>query len=219
MGIMLDILVLGLIIIFTIVGLKRGFAKEVIEFIIAIVLIPVCIILMNPVASIITNTTNVDKTINMYIVENVVKLKGEEEVKESENKQGLLEVEINKIIKENKDKGIEEIANIAGKNITDGIIKGIAFIAIYLILSLIILIFKSAILGIIENIGIFKGTNSILGGVFGAIKALLVVYIILTVVQIASIAGKDKTKDIINETMFVKEIEKFNPITGLILKK
>ena len=153
MNIFVDLIVIGLIAIFVITGIKRGFAREIIDLLITILLIPICIIV---------NTTKIDKNLNTYIVETVVKLKNTEDVKENNKNEGLLETEINKIIKQNKDKSIDEIANIAGKNITDGIIKGISFIATYVILSLIILILKNTILGVIENIGIFKGTNSIL---------------------------------------------------------
>lgn len=162
MNIFVDLIVIGLIAIFVIVGIKRGFAREIIDLLITILLIPICMILMIPVSGIIVNTTKIDKNLNTYIIETVVKLKNTEDIKENNKNEGLLETEINKIIKQNKDKSIDEIANIAGKNITDGIIKGISFIAIYVILSLIILIFKNTILGVIENIGIFKGTNSIL---------------------------------------------------------
>ena len=71
---------------------------------------------------------------------------------ENKKNEGLLVTEVNKIIKQNKDKGIDEVAKIAGKNITDGIIKGIAFVATYTLLSLVILIFRNTILGLIENI-------------------------------------------------------------------
>ena len=75
-----------------------------------------------------------------------------ENVLENKKNDGLLETEIDKIIRQNKDKGIDEVAKIAGNNITDGIIKGIAFVATYTILSLVILIFRNTILGLIENI-------------------------------------------------------------------
>ena len=162
MSMIVDLVVIALIAIFTIIGLKRGFAREVIDFLITLLLIPICMVLMIPISGIIVSTTKIDKTINNYVVENVIKLNKSEDVSENKKNEGLLETEINKIIKENKDKSIDEIANIAGKNITDGIIKGISFIATYVILSMIILIFKNTILNIIENIGIFKGTNSIL---------------------------------------------------------
>ena len=162
MNIFIDLIVIVLIAIFVITGIKRGFAREIIDLLITILLIPICMILMIPVSGIIVNTTKIDKNLNTYIVETVVKLKNTEDVKENNKNEGLLETEINKIIKQNKDKSIDEIANIAGKNITDGIIKGISFIATYIILSIIILIFKNTILSVIENIGIFKGTNSIL---------------------------------------------------------
>ncbi|MBB1544702.1 MAG: CvpA family protein [Clostridiales bacterium] len=67
--------------------------------------------------------------------------------------------------------------------------------------------------------GIFKGTNSILGGVFGAIKALLIIFIILTIVQIANITGRNDIRNTLNNTVVLKGIERFNPITGLLLKK
>ena len=147
MSIMVDLAVIILIGIFTIVGLKRGFAREVIDFVIALLLIPICIVLMIPISGIIVNTTK-----NNYIVETVIKLKDSENVLENKKNDGLLETEIDKIIRQNKDKGIDEVAKIAGNNITDGIIKGIAFVATYTILSLVILIFRNTILGLIENI-------------------------------------------------------------------
>ena len=102
-GIMVDIVAVVLIVIFVIVGIKRGFAKEVIDFVMGIVLIPICLILMIPISGIIVSTTKI-------------------------------------------------VANIAGKNITDGIIKGISFIAAYVLLTIIVIIFRTTILGIIENI-------------------------------------------------------------------
>ena len=152
MNIFVDLIVIGLIAIFVIVGIKRGFAREIIDFLITILLIPICMILMIPVSGIIVNTTKIDKNLNTYIVETVVKLKNTEDVKENNKNEGLLETEINKIIKQNRDKGIEEVANIAGKNITDGIIKGISFIAAYVLLTIVVIIFRTTILGIIENI-------------------------------------------------------------------
>ena len=151
-GIMVDIVAVVLIAIFVIVGIKRGFAKEVIDLVMGIVLIPICLILMIPISGIIVSTTKIDKTINNYVVENVIKLNKSEDVSENKKNEGLLETEINKIIKQNRDKGIEEVANIAGKNITDGIIKGISFIAAYVFLTIIVIIFRTTILGIIENI-------------------------------------------------------------------
>ena len=182
MSMIVDLVVIALIAIFTIIGLKRGFAREVIDFLITLLLIPICMVLMIPISGIIVNTTKIDKTINNYIVETVIKLKD-------------------------------------GKNITDGIIKGIAFVSIYVVLSIIILIFKNTILGLIESIGIFKGTNSILGGIFGAVKALLIIFVILTIIQIVNITGKNDVRKTLNNTIVVKEIEKFNPITGILLKK
>ena len=218
MSMIVDLVVIALIAIFTIIGLKRGFAREVIDFLITLLLIPICMVLMIPISGIIVNTTKIDKTINSYIVETVVKLKDSEEIENKKN-ESLLETEVNKIIKQNKDKGIDEVAKIAGKNITDGIIKGIAFVSTYVILSIIILIFKNTILGLIESIGIFKGTNSILGGIFGAVKALLIIFVILTIIQIVNITGKNDVRKTLNNTIVVKEIEKFNPITGILLKK
>ena len=152
MNIFVDLIVIGLIAIFVITGIKRGFAREIIDLLITILLIPICMILMIPVSGIIVNTTKIDKTINNYIVETVIKLKDSENILENKKNDGLLETEINKIIRQNKDKGIDEVAKIAGNNITDGIIKGIAFVATYTLLSLVILIFRNTILGLIENI-------------------------------------------------------------------
>ena len=152
MNIFVDLIVIGLIAIFVITGIKRGFAREIIDLLITILLIPICMILMIPVSGIIVNTTKIDKTINNYIVETVIKLKDSENVLENKKNDGLLETEIDKIIRQNKDKGVDEVAKIAGNNITDGIIKGIAFVATYTLLSLVILIFRNTILGLIENI-------------------------------------------------------------------
>ena len=112
MNIFVDLIVIGLIAIFVITGIKRGFAREIIDLLITILLIPICMILMIPVSGIIVNTTKIDKNLNTYIVETVVKLKNTEDVKENNKNEGLLETEINKIIKQNKDKSIDEIANI-----------------------------------------------------------------------------------------------------------
>ena len=97
MSMIVDLVVIALIAIFTIIGLKRGFAREVIDFLITLLLIPICMVLMIPISGIIVNTTKIDKTINSYIVETVVKLKDAEEVENKKN-EGLLETEVNKIM-------------------------------------------------------------------------------------------------------------------------
>ena len=83
MGSCTHLIVIGLIAIFVIVGIKRGFAREIIDLLITILLIPICMILMIPVSGIIVNTTKIDKNLNTYIVETVVKLKNTEDVKEN----------------------------------------------------------------------------------------------------------------------------------------
>ena len=48
---------------------------------------------------------------------------------------------------------------------------------------------------------------------------MLIIFIILTIVQIANITGRNDIRNILNNTVVLKGIERFNPITGLLLKK
>ena len=54
---------------------------------------------------------------------------------------------------------------------------------------------------------------------FGGIKAIILIFIVLTIVQLVNITGTNSVKNILNNTIVVKELDKFNPITGILLKK
>lgn len=150
----IDLIILGIILIFMLVGYKRGLIKVAVSLVQYIIVL-ICSILFAPILSqILINNFNIDSVILNFVIQNKEKFSG-----------------IFTIISD------EILKNIVGR-----IINVLAFIILFIVLKLV-LYFVVLILNKIANLPILSMVNRIGGLVLGAFEGILIIYIVMIIVN------------------------------------
>ena len=202
----LDLIVILIIALFTFIGYKQGLIKSAIKIASFFIAIIIALVLYKPVSTLIINNTTIDDKIENTIIEKVTAegMKPEDEASQATKiPQGFI-VEANNSIK--------DIANTT----TIKIIEVCTVLVLYII-ARIALKFVAALGDLIAKIPILKQFNKLGGTIFGLIKGLLIVYVILAVVYLISPLLKEDTSNKIEKSMLTKNMYNNNLITKIIL--
>mgnify|MGYP000372261743 FL=1 len=202
----LDLIVILIIALFTFIGYKQGLIKSAIKIASFFIAIIIALVLYKPVSTLIINNTTIDDKIENTIIEKVTPegMKPEDEASQATKiPQGFI-VEANNSIK--------DIANTT----TIKIIEVCTVLVLYII-ARIALKFVAALGDLIAKIPILKQFNKLGGTIFGLIKGLLIVYVILAVVYLISPLLKEDTSNKIEKSMLTKNMYNNNLITKIIL--
>ena len=205
MAILIDLLLIGIIALFVLIGYKQGLVKSAIKILSFFIAVIISLILYKPISNTIIVHTSLDDNIKNIIVENV---KIEEKKEEDSNvvKDNLS----NKIIV-GANNTIEEAANsFAVKIIELGVI-----LLLYLITRLV-LRFISALTDLITNLPILKQINKTGGIIYGFLKGVFIIYAILGIIYLISPIISKNAFDIIDNTIIAKEIYNNNILLTLI---
>lgn len=205
MAILIDLLLIGIIALFVLIGYKQGLVKSAIKILSFFIAVIISLILYKPISNTIIVHTSLDDNIKNIIVENV---KIEEKKEEDSNvvKDNLS----NKIIV-GANNTIEEAANsFAVKIIELGVI-----LLLYLITRLV-LRFISALTDLITNLPILKQINKTGGIIYGFLKGIFIIYAILGIIYLISPIISKNAFDIIDNTIIAKEIYNNNILLTLI---
>ena len=202
----LDLIVILIIALFTFIGYKQGLIKSAIKIASFFIAIIIALVLYKPVSTLIINNTTIDDKIENTIIEKITPegMKPEDEASQATKiPQGFI-VEANNSIK--------DIANTT----TIKIIEVCTVLVLYII-ARIALKFVAALGDLIAKFPILKQFNKLGGTIFGLIKGLLIVYVILAVVYLISPLLKENTSNKIEKSMLTKNMYNNNLITKIIL--
>ena len=206
MGIILDLIVVLIVALFTFIGYKQGLIKTAIKITSFFIAIIVALVLYKPVSTLIIGSTTIDDKIESTIIEKITPegMNPEDEASETTKiPQGFIK-EANNSIKD------------TAKTITVKIIELCTVLVLYII-ARIVLKFIAALGDLIAKLPILKQFNKLGGTVFGALKGLLIVYIILAIIYLISPLLKENTTKKIDESILIKFMYNNNVITKLIL--
>lgn len=206
MSIVLDLIVILIIVLFTFIGYKQGLIKTAIKITSFFIAIIIALILYKPVSALIIKNTTIDDKIESTIIEKITPegMKPEDEASEAKKiPQGFIK-EANNTIKD------------TAETIMVKIIEVCTVLILYLI-SRIVLKFIAALGDLIAKLPILKQFNKLGGTIFGALKGLLIVYVILAVVYLISPLLKENATKSIDETILTKAMYNNNIITKIIL--
>lgn len=206
MSIVLDLIVILIIALFTFIGYKQGLIKTAIKITSFFIAIIIALILYKPVSALIIKNTTIDDKIESTIIEKITPegMKAEDEASEATKiPQGFIK-EANNTIKD------------TAETITVKIIEVCTVLILYLI-SRIVLKFIAVLGDLIAKLPILKQFNKLGGTIFGALKGLLIVYVILAVVYLISPLLKENATKSIDETILTKAMYNNNIITKIIL--
>ena len=206
MSVVLDLIVILIIALFTFIGYKQGLIKTAIKITSFFIAIIVALILYKPVSTLIIDSTTIDDKIESTIIEKITPegMNPEDEASETTKIPQEFIKEANNSIKD------------TAKTITVKIIELCTVLVLYII-ARIVLKFIAALGDLIAKLPILKQFNKLGGTVFGALKGLLIVYIILAIIYLISPLLKENTIKKIDESILIKFMYNNNVITKLIL--
>lgn len=220
MSIIIDLILIGIILLSTFLGYKKGLigvAFKIVSFIIALI---VTLILFKPISNYIITNTELANTIENAIVE---KLSGAqiEEGKLKEESTDLPNVVVDYInvgIKDTVNQAKDSVVKVVAHNLTETAISIIVMVGIFIITRLILL-FAKAILEAVSEIPIVKQFNEVGGIIYGIIRAALLIYVILAIISlILPMLDKTMILNAINNSILTKILYNNNIILMIFFK-
>lgn len=201
----LDLIVILVITLFTFIGYKQGLIKVAIKIASFFIAIIIALVLFKPVSTLVINNTTIDDKIENAIIEKITPegMKPEDKVEAQNLPSGIIK---------NTNDSIKSIA----ETLTTKLIE-ICTILILYIVARIVLKFIAALATLIEKIPILKQFNKLGGTVYGLVKGVLIVYVILAIIYLASPLLKENTSKKIEEARLTKMMYNNNIITKIML--
>lgn len=201
----LDLIVILVIALFTFIGYKQGLIKVAIKIASFFIAIIIALVLFKPVSTLVINNTTIDDKIENAIIEKITPegMKPEDKVEAQNLPSGIIK---------NTNDSIKSIA----ETLTTKLIE-ICTILILYIVARIVLKFIAALTTLIEKIPILKQFNKLGGTVYGLVKGVLIVYVILAIIYLASPLLKENTSKKIEEARLTKMMYNNNIITKIML--
>ena len=147
MGIVIDLIVVGIIALFTFLGYKQGLVKAAIKILSFLIAIVVAFILYKPISNLIINNTSVDDNIKDTIIQKI----GIGENEEIQTEQSFT----SKMIGE-ANNTVAEVANAFSVKLIETCVLLILFIVIKIVLK-----FISALTDLITKLPILKQINKV----------------------------------------------------------
>lgn len=220
MSIILDLIVVGIILLSTFLGYKKGLigvAFKIVSFVIAIV---ITLILYVPVSNLVINHTEFDETIETAIIEklSISNIEENKEIKKEETNMPAVIVDyINTDIKDTVVTTQNSLVESVARDLAINIVKIGVMIVLFIVVK-IALIFAKAVIEGIAKLPILKQFNEIGGIAYGILRGVIVIYVILVVVSLLiPVLNNDGILKTINETMLCKMLYNNNIILKLFL--
>lgn len=200
MGIILDIIVIAIFALNIFICYKKGLVKLAVGLIAVIASVILSMIFYKPVSNMVIENTEFDEKIENAIIENfTVNIEENEENEDN----GFIKY-IEKYVDDAASKTANEIVIEAAGTIAIKVIDICVILAIF-ILARIVLILLTFISDIITGLPIIKQCNEVGGIIYGIVKALLIVYVVLAIVFfIVYTTGNTAITDVISNTYITK---------------
>ena len=210
MGILIDIILIAIIILNLRIGYKKGLINVIFSICAFLIAILVTLILYKPVSNLIINNTDIDDKIKEVIINN-------NQVNENNNNKAQEEkTELQKYV-ESKVSGMEDVAKSEAIQIVADTVSKIAIeiltaILLFIITRVLVIILKFFSEGL-SKIPIIKQCNQAGGIVYGLLKAIIIIYLLLTILfLVVSINGNGTISKTIEDSTITKVLYENNII-------
>lgn len=202
--IILDLVVIGLIILGALSGHKKGLIGIVVSFISLILALVLAFALQSTVADLLYDS-GVGESVNSIVEDNIQQM-----IEDGKNVEDSFYGSIISNVTTS-----EQISQ-ASETVTRFIMKGVSFIAIFLVVKLICYILQM-VLNLVFNLPILSSINSIGGTAVGALSVVLKIWILLAILSfLAPLPMFSSIKEYINQTIIIKLLYNYNFIVGII---
>lgn len=206
MGIIVDLIIIAIVLLFVFIGYKKGLTGSLIKLLSFVIAVALAFMLYKPVANAIIENTEIDDNIKEAITRTFNQEDNNE--KEGEKNTPLTMVEnINNEI----ENATNEVKTTIIEETTKTIINVASAIVIYIIVRIILLII-SLFASQITKLPLIKQADEIGGIVYGAVEGIVIVYIALSIISLISVIWVDNiavtaiTKSVLGNMLYNNNI-------------
>ena len=168
MSIVVDLIIVAIILLSTFLAYRKGLITLAIQLVAVVIAIVLTLLLYKPVSNIIINVTGIDEAIQNAILEEANDIMTNEE-------EGA-----NQVVESIQNNMLPETARTISINIIEGAVILILYIVIRIILK-----FVTALANLVSKLPILNQLNQLGGIIYGILRGLLIVYIILLLVNLS----------------------------------
>lgn len=202
MGLAVDLIIIGIIVLSALLAYKKGLIKLSIQLCATIISIIIIILVYKPVSNFIINTTNIDETIENVLLEKATELmQGNDE-----NSKQVLEITQNQMLPE------------TARTLSVNIVQGLVMILLYIIIR-IALRFVTALADLMAKLPIINQFNKLGGVIYGILRGVLIVYIVLLLVNLIGEINKENTVYTAVEESYIGNLMSDNNILNIFFTK
>ena len=177
MSLILDLIIIAIMLLNIYICYKKGLVKLAVGLIAVIASIILALVFYKPVSNLIVKNTEIDDKIKTSIIENFTT---NEITTNEENEDNLMMEYIQHYVDDTVNKTKNEIVTEAAGIISAKVIDIGSMIGIFIIARLILIVL-TFISDIITDLPLIKQFNDIGGILYGIVKALLIIYVILAI--------------------------------------
>ena len=213
MGVIVDIIVIAIIALSVFLGYRKGLIALAIQLCAVIIALVATLVLYKPISALIIDNTSLDENIQNAIIE---KAQNNNENNSQENTTKNT-TQNNELANRDNIDGTEEsnIINImpeVAKQISINIINIGVMLILYFGIK-IALHFVTALANIVAKIPIIKQLNKLGGVIYGLLRGILLIYVVLLLISFAGQINPENTlHKQINESFITKEMYEHNII-------
>ena len=186
MGIFLDLILIGIILLSAYLGYKKGLIGVIFKILSFFIAILITLLLFKPVSNYIIQHTNIAQTIENTIVEKFSTTTITEDgiiiSEEQEKFPKVITNYINTLIYNSVSESKDALIKFIAKDLTNNLIQ-ISCILIIFLVTKIILIFAKVIFEAISELPIIKQFNEIGGTIYGILKGILILLILFSILS------------------------------------
>lgn len=168
MSIIVDLIIIAIILLSTFLAYRKGLITLAIQLVAVVIAVVLTLILYKPASNLIINVTSIDETIQNAILEEANDIMTNEE----EGANQIVETIQNNMLPE------------TARTISINIIEGAVILILYVIIR-IALKFVTALANLVSKLPILNQFNKLGGVIYGILRGLLIVYIILLLVNLS----------------------------------
>ena len=214
MGTIFDIIILAIFALNIFICYKKGLVKLAVGLIAVVVAIILAVALYKPVSNLVMEKTGINEKIENLIIENF-------SAKTSEGQEvryvGLIDY-IEKYATDAVNKTQNEIVYETAGTMAVKVTNVIVLLAIFIVVRALLLLL-TFVSDMITSLPLIKQCNEVGGVVYGIIKALLIVYVILAILFfVVLVSGNTQISDIVSSSYITKFLYEHNIILNILFK-
>lgn len=200
MGIIVDLIIIGIVVLSTFLAYRKGLVKLAIGLCAFVISIVVTLVLYQPISNLVINTTGIDEAIEKAIYEKT------NDIMQSEEENNGNEL-TNKMVEAAKNEVLPETARNLSINIVKAGVMIILFIAVKIALR-----FVTVLADAIAKLPIIDQLNKTTGMIYGIIRGILIVYVVLLIAYLPGQISPDNAinsgieQSMLGKTMYENNI-------------